>query len=127
MLRTVAESERTQAALAARGIALLENERASYSQCFRKSVNVFVVQDGRRDCGCASLVYTKLEDATQNLRGRAASNFRLNVFKVRRKLRLELEERASWIIETLVEFKKLLYLQLLLSERTKYKRTLRPS
>ena len=46
MLTTVAESERTQAALAARGIALLENERASYSQCFRKSGNVFVVQDG---------------------------------------------------------------------------------
>ena len=45
MLTTVAESERTQAALAARGIALLENERASYSQCFRKSGNVFVVQD----------------------------------------------------------------------------------
>ena len=111
MLTTVAESERTQAALAARGIALLENERASYSQCFRKSGNVFVVQDGLDVyCGCASLVYTKLEDATQNLRGRAASNFRLNVFKVRRKLRLELEERASWlnnkmIIETLVEFK----------------------
>ena len=45
-MTTVAESERIQAA---RGIALLNvrmNERRIYSQCFRKSGNVFVVQDG---------------------------------------------------------------------------------